>query len=318
MLQRPSLDDYYLALLPLIASRATCPRRRVAAILVDAGGKLVAIGYNGVPSKMPHCIDTPCPGAIDQPGDTTRCIAIHAEMNALSQARASRRLPHTLYCSTTPCFDCAKLLVTEGVKRVVARGEYADRRGVDLLGQAGINVEIITTREEEAVSYPHLSTECQEHHDLVRDFHNVAGMRPTIICLCGSTRFRDQFAQANYRETLAGNIVLSVGFYVHIADECPNCDASQSFAEEQGAKGQQGKCWQCGADLGCTPKQKIALDKLHKWKIDLCDEVFVLNVGGYVGDSTRSEIAYAVARGKPVRYLEVVNTADGVKEKEVE
>lgn len=130
------------------------------------------------------------------------------------------------------------------------------------------------------------------------------GMRPDIVCLCGSTRFREQFAQANYRETLKGRIVLSVGFYVHAADECPNCDASQSFAEEQGASGPQGKCWQCGADLGCTAEQKIALDELHKRKIDLADEVLVLNVGGYIGDSTRSEIEYAKVHGKPVKYLE--------------
>ena len=128
--------------------------------------------------------------------------------------------------------------------------------------------------------------------------------RPKVFCLCGSTRFRDQFMQANYRETLKGNIVLSVGFYVHVADECPNCDASQSFAKEQGAEGPQGKCWQCGADLGCTPEQKIALDELHKRKIDLADEVFVLNVGGYIGQSTHSEIEYAIAHRKPVRYLE--------------
>lgn len=129
---------------------------------------------------------------------------------------------------------------------------------------------------------------------------------PKIVCLCGSTRFRDQFMQANYRETMAGKIVLSVGFYVHIADECPNCDASQSFAKEQGAESPQGKCWQCGADLGCTPEQKKKLDELHKRKIDLSDEVFVLNVDGYIGESTRSEIKHAMERGKPIRYLEAV------------
>jgi dCMP deaminase len=137
---RPSIDDYYLNMLPLIASRATCPRRQVAAILVDDSGRLVSIGYNGSPSGMSHCIDTPCAGASDKSGDTTRCIAIHAEMNALSQARSSRRLPHTLYCSTTPCFECAKLLITEGVRRVVAASKYVDRRGVDLLHQAKVVV----------------------------------------------------------------------------------------------------------------------------------------------------------------------------------
>ena len=97
---------------------------------------------------------------------------------------------------------------------------------------------------------------------------------PKIVVLCGSTRFFQQFQRANYEETMAGNIVLSVGFY------------------------------RFGSVQGCTPEQKIALDELHKRKIDLADEILVLNVGGYIGDSTRSEIEYAQALGMPIRYLE--------------
>lgn len=109
-----------------------------------------------------------------------------------------------------------------------------------------------------------------------------AGTRtgPHVVCLCGSTRFYTAFQEANYRETMAGNIVLTVGFYPHAADRAH------------------------GEELGVTPEQKVALDELHKRKIDMCDEVFVLNVGGYIGESTRSEIAYAERVGKPVRYLE--------------
>ena len=139
---RPNIDSYYLAMFPLIASRATCPRRQVAAILVDECGKLVSIGYNGVPTGLPHCIDTPCAGAGDASGDTSRCIAIHAEVNAMLQAQASRRHPHTLFCSTTPCFNCAKMLIAEGVRRVVALSAYADERGLALLSQAGVQVDV--------------------------------------------------------------------------------------------------------------------------------------------------------------------------------
>ena len=247
---RLSIDSYYLAMLPLIASRATCPRRRVAAILVDSTGRLVSIGYNGVPAGMPHCIDHPCPGATDKSGNTTRCIAIHAEVNALSQARASRRLPYTLYCSTTPCFECAKMLITDGIQRVVATSAYTNTDGVDLLHQAVVTVDIV--------------------QPLIQ--------RPTVICLCGSTRFFDVFKKINYDLTLAGNIILSVG-----------CDMKS------------------GDGLQITLEQKIALDELHKRKIDLADEILVLNVNGYIGDSTRSEIAYAMVRGKRVRYLEDIN-----------
>ena len=103
---------------------------------------------------------------------------------------------------------------------------------------------------------------------------------PKIVCLCGSTRFYEQFMRANYEETMKGNIVLSVGFFMHRPDSAH------------------------GQTLGCTPEQKIALDVLHKQKIDLADEVFVLNVGGYIGESTRSEIEHAESIGKPIRYLE--------------
>ena len=105
--------------------------------------------------------------------------------------------------------------------------------------------------------------------------------RPKIVCLCGSTRFYEYFQQANYDFTMQGKIVLSVGFYPHAQKEMHHSE-----------------------DVGCTPEQKIALDELHKRKIDLADEVFVLNVGGYIGESTRGEIEYAVAHRKPVRYLE--------------
>lgn len=103
--------------------------------------------------------------------------------------------------------------------------------------------------------------------------------RPKIVCLCGSTRFYEHFKRANYEFTMLGVIVLSVGFYPH---------AQKQMHSE---------------DVGCTAEQKIALDELHKRKIDLADEVYVLNVDGYIGSSTRSEIDYAETIGKPVSYL---------------
>jgi len=104
--------------------------------------------------------------------------------------------------------------------------------------------------------------------------------RPKVVCLCGSTRFYSAFQEANYRETMAGRIVLSVGFYPHATPEAH------------------------GEEIGITPEQKAVLDELHLRKIDLADEVLVLNVGGYIGDSTRREVEYARTTGKPVRWLE--------------
>ena len=104
--------------------------------------------------------------------------------------------------------------------------------------------------------------------------------RPKIVCLCGSTRFYSAFQEANYRETMAGHIALTVGFYPHAQQEVH------------------------GEEVGITPEQKVALDELHLRKIDLADEVLVLNIGGYIGDSTRREIAYAVNAAKIIRWLE--------------
>lgn len=110
--------------------------------------------------------------------------------------------------------------------------------------------------------------------------HAAVSGFPPIVCLCGSTRFYAEFQQANYDLTMRGEIVLSVGFYPH---------ASARHGHGEG--------------VGHDSAAKAGLDELHKRKIDLADYVLVLNVGGYIGESTRSEIVYALAIGKPVRYL---------------
>ena len=96
-----------------------------------------------------------------------------------------------------------------------------------------------------------------------------------VITLCGSTRFRDAFMEAQKRLTLEGNIVISVGLFGHSGDE---------------------EVW--------TPGTKEMLDDMHKRKIDMADGIYVINVGGYIGESTRSEIVYARETGKKVDYLE--------------
>jgi hypothetical protein len=97
--------------------------------------------------------------------------------------------------------------------------------------------------------------------------------RPTITVLCGSTRFKDEFERANQYLTLAGNIVLAPGVFGH-AD---------------------------GIEL--PEDTKAELDELHLRKIDLADEVLVVSPGGYIGESTRREIAYAEQAGKPITYV---------------
>ena len=103
-----------------------------------------------------------------------------------------------------------------------------------------------------------------------------------VVTLCGSTRFKDEFMQAQKRLTLEGRIVISVGLFGHSGDS---------------------EVWD-GMDEGTLTKTKEMLDDMHKRKIDMADGIFVINVGGYIGSSTRSEIEYALAHGKKVEYLE--------------
>lgn len=97
----------------------------------------------------------------------------------------------------------------------------------------------------------------------------------TIVCLCGSTKFKEEFIQANFDKTKDGEIVLTVGWFSH-ADPIHTP----------------------------SPAEKVALDQLHKHKIMISDYVYVLNIGGYIGDSTRSEIEFAGTIGIPVEYHE--------------
>ena len=105
-----------------------------------------------------------------------------------------------------------------------------------------------------------------------------------VITLCGSTRFKDEFLAVQKELTLKGNIVISVGLFGHSGDS---------------------EVWE-NMDEGTLTKTKEMLDDMHKAKIDMADEIFVINVGGYIGDSTRSEIEYAIHHGKTVNYLESI------------
>ena len=105
-----------------------------------------------------------------------------------------------------------------------------------------------------------------------------------VITLCGSTRFKNEYMEVQKRLTLEGNIVISVGLFGHSGDN---------------------EVWE-NMDEGTLTRTKEMLDDMHKRKIDMADEIFVINVGGYIGSSTQSEIEYAKANGKPVRYLESV------------
>lgn len=142
-------DEYFIAMLRLVAMRSTCARRSVGALIVDAQHHLLSTGYNGVPSRFPHCTPTdqpavPCEGANDPPGDTSRCLAIHAEANALLQCAFNLPRAHKLYVTCAPCFQCAKLITNSSIRYVIALEPYVgDTRAFDIFVKAGINFRVV-------------------------------------------------------------------------------------------------------------------------------------------------------------------------------
>jgi hypothetical protein len=153
-------------------------------------------------------------------------------------------------------------------------GNYLHHRMIDNPDQTacGVGPHFLFSTSEAGVTCP----ACRKWLDwmaLHGPHTSVVKPRPTIVCLCGSTRFRDAFLEAARDETLAGRIVLSVGSFGHV-DQRP-----------------------------ITDEQKAALDALHLQKIDMAHEILVINPGNYIGESTKREIAHAIRAGKPVRYL---------------
>lgn len=117
--------------------------------------------------------------------------------------------------------------------------------------------------------------------DLTQAWENVKG-KPPVVCLCGSTRFVDKFFEIGWEYTLRGCVVLSIGV------------VKTSQADAAGGHGAEMISQEC-ADM---------LDELHRRKIDMADEVFVINIDGYIGKSTASEVEYARSLGKPIKFLE--------------
>jgi hypothetical protein len=105
--------------------------------------------------------------------------------------------------------------------------------------------------------------------------NHSTSIRRKIVCLCGSTKFNEAFEKASYDLALKGDIVLSVGCFRNYKNE-----------------------------FQVTPDEKIALDKLHFDKIDLADEVLFLNVNGYIGESTKKELAYSIFKCKSIEFLD--------------
>ncbi len=133
------MDETLLRIAEVMAEQSTCDRKHVGAV-ISRRKRVLATGYNGAPSGMPHCQHT-----LLEPNDMTCTVAVHAELNAI--AFAARHGIATegaaMYTSMTPCRTCAQAIINAGIVRFVAREEYRLRDGANLLREAGVTVYLL-------------------------------------------------------------------------------------------------------------------------------------------------------------------------------
>jgi dCMP deaminase len=150
-MQRPPWDQYFMDITRLVATRSSCLRRQVGALLVKERN-ILATGYNGVPSGISHCDSTGClREQLNVPSGERHelCRGLHAEQNAIIQAaRHGVNIDGaTLYCTTMPCIICTKMIINAGIVRVVYAEGYADDLAREMISEALIEIEHFTKDE---------------------------------------------------------------------------------------------------------------------------------------------------------------------------
>ena len=145
MKKRPGWDHYFFDITKLVATRSTCLRREVGAVIVK-DKRILATGYNGAPTGLPHCMDTGClREQLHIPSGERQeiCRGIHAEQNALIQAaRFGISVDgSTIYVTHHPCIVCAKLLINAGIKCIKYLEDYPDELAKQMLKDADVKLE---------------------------------------------------------------------------------------------------------------------------------------------------------------------------------
>ncbi|NLZ38067.1 MAG: cytidine deaminase [Firmicutes bacterium] len=141
---RPAWDDYFMEITRMVATRSTCLRRSVGAVIIK-DKRILATGYNGAPSGLAHCEEVGCIRQQKQVPSGERhelCRGLHAEQNAILQAAmyGVSISGATIYCTTHPCVVCAKMIINAGMKEIVIAEGYPDEMSAQMLAEAGIKV----------------------------------------------------------------------------------------------------------------------------------------------------------------------------------
>ncbi len=150
--ERPSWDEYFLKLADLVATRSTCLRRQVGAVLVK-NERIISTGYNGAPRGLEHCLDIGClreEQGIPSGHRYELCRGVHAEQNAIINAAyyGISTAGATIYCTNQPCTICARMIINAGIIRVVHRGDFDDDLALEFLHQAGVELVLISRDNE--------------------------------------------------------------------------------------------------------------------------------------------------------------------------
>ena len=144
---RLAWDDYFMEITYVVARRSTCLRRQVGAIIV-LDKRILATGYNGAPSNLPHCGEVSCiRERLGVPSGERHelCRGLHAEQNAIIQAalHGSSIKGAILYCTHQPCVVCAKMIINAGIVQIVYQGAYPDKLSREMFEQAGVLVKVL-------------------------------------------------------------------------------------------------------------------------------------------------------------------------------
>ena len=143
-MSRPSWKKYFMDIALLVARRSTCRRRRVGAITVR-DKRILATGYNGAPTGLPHCLDIGClREELEIPSGERHelCRGLHAEQNVIIQAAYHGVSVEgaTLYCTNLPCSICSKMLINAGIRDIIYQEGYADSMTEEMLSAAGVKL----------------------------------------------------------------------------------------------------------------------------------------------------------------------------------
>lgn len=144
--ERPSWDEYFMKLANEVATRTTCMRRAVGAVVVK-DNRILATGYNGVPSGLRHCSEVGCLRqelGIPSGQRSEICRGLHAEQNAIIQAARFGPMIDgaKIYVNTQPCIICAKMIINAGIEEIIYQNPYPDELAMEMLEESGIKLRV--------------------------------------------------------------------------------------------------------------------------------------------------------------------------------